>query len=60
MKILRDEYKDNENAVKFYIYFDNKNEFIIVMELCDENILSYLSKMITNLILKKIMKYSNN
>ena len=44
MKILNGENEDNENAVKFYNYFDNKNEFIIVMELCDENILSYLSK----------------
>ena len=53
MKILEGENKDNENAVKFYNYFDNKNEFIIVMELCDENILSYLSKNINKFNSKK-------
>ena len=30
--------KGNKNTVKFYEYFDNENEFIIVMELCDENL----------------------
>ena len=30
--------KGNKNTVRFYEYFDNENEFIIVMELCDENL----------------------
>ena len=38
------ENKDNENAVKFYESFENDNEFAIVMELCDDNILGHLSK----------------
>ena len=28
----------NENSVKFYEYFYNKNNFIIIMELCDKNL----------------------
>ena len=38
------ENEDNENAVKFYEFFENDNEFAIVMELCDDNILGHLSK----------------
>ena len=34
----------NENAVKFYECFNNKNEFAIVMELCDDNLLNFLHK----------------
>lgn len=34
--------RDNENTVKFNIL--NDNEFAIVMELCDDNILNYLPK----------------
>ena len=37
--------KNNINSVKYYEYFLNENEFIIVMELCDENILTILNKM---------------
>ena len=36
--------KDNENTVKFYECFENENELAIVMELCDDNMLNYLSK----------------
>ena len=38
------ENRDNENAVKFYEFFENDNEFAIVMELCDDNILNHLPK----------------
>ena len=44
MVIAEGENKDNENAVKFYEFFENDNEFAIVMELCDDNILNYLPK----------------
>ena len=33
-----------ENSVKIFDYFDTKDEFIIVMELCDDNLLRILSK----------------
>ena len=33
-----------ENSVKIFDYFDTKDEFIIVMELCDDNLLRVLSK----------------
>ena len=35
---------NNNNSVKCYEYFNNKNNFIIIMELCDTN----LSKMLIN------------
>ena len=44
MEIAEGKNKDNENAVKFYEYFNNEKEFAIVMELCDGNILDYLTK----------------
>ena len=44
MNISKGEKKENENIVKFYEYFDTKDEFAIVMELCDENLLIFLSK----------------
>ena len=36
--------KDNENTVKFYEYFDTEEEFVLVMELCDENMLNFIAK----------------
>ena len=36
MKII-----DNENVVKYYEYFDNKEEFAIVIELCDSSLRKY-------------------
>ena len=36
--------KDNENTVRFYEFFHTQNEFAIVMELCDKNLLHYLSE----------------
>ena len=36
--------KDNENTVKFYEFFHTQNEFAIVMELCDDNLLHYFSE----------------
>ena len=44
MKIMEGKNKDNINTVKFYEYFHTKNEFCIVMELCDENLLKMLTK----------------
>ena len=40
--------KNNENSVKCYEYFNNKDNFIIIMELCDENLLQKLNKRIEN------------
>ena len=33
-----------ENSVKIYDYYDTENEFIIVMELCDKNLMDVLSE----------------
>ena len=33
-----------ENSVKIYDYFDKENEFIIIMELCDNNLFKELAK----------------
>ena len=35
--------KDNQNTVKLYEYFDMRNEFVIIMELCDTS-LSHILK----------------
>ena len=35
---------NNINSVKYYEYFINENEFIIIMESCDDNILNILNK----------------
>ena len=43
MKMIYDEGKNNY-VVIFYEYFDTKDEFSIVMELCDDNLLNYFSK----------------
>ena len=44
MKLVEGKNKENINAVKFYEYFDNENEFCIVMELCDDNLFQLLCK----------------
>ena len=36
--------KDNDNTVKFYEFFDTEKEFVIVMELCDEDLTNFLIK----------------
>ena len=39
------ECSNNEiNSVKYYEYFINEDEFIIIMELCDDNIYNFLNK----------------
>ena len=40
--------KNNDNSVKCYEYFNNKDNFVIIMELCDENLLRILKKRIEN------------
>ena len=35
--------KDNNNSVKCYEYFNNKDSFVIIMELCDQNLLQLLN-----------------
>ena len=35
---------NNINSVKYYEYFYNENEFIIIMELCDDNLSNILIK----------------
>ena len=46
--------KDNENTVKFDECFENENELAIVMELCDDNMLNYLSKKKSKLAFQEI------
>ena len=35
---------NNKNSVQIYQYFENNKEFIIVMELCDENLMTFLKR----------------
>ena len=35
--------KNNDNSVKCYEYFQNKDKFVIIMELCDTNLSKLLS-----------------
>ena len=44
MKTLEGEKKDNKNTVKLYEYFENDDELVIVMELCDTNLEKFLNK----------------
>ena len=37
---------NNNNSVRCYEYFNNKNNFVIIMELCDNNLLQLLNKRI--------------
>jgi len=34
--------ENNENSVKYYQHFETDNEFVIVMELCDENLIDFI------------------
>ena len=36
--------KNNKNSVKYYEYYDNDDEFVIVMELCDENLFDLIKR----------------
>ena len=40
--------QNNKNSVKYYEYFHMKENFVIIMELCDEN----LSQIIKNELIK--------
>ena len=63
MKIIEGINKDNKNAVKLYDYINNKDEFIIVMELCDGNLLNYILQNKETLNIEKIkdiLKQLNN
>ena len=39
-------WNDNNNSVKCYEYFNNEDNFVIIMELCDKNLLEILLKRI--------------
>ena len=45
---------NNKNSVKFYEYYDTDDEFIIVMELCDENLVSLIKRIQRTLNLDEI------
>ena len=54
---------NNINSVKYYEYFINSNEFIIIMELCDDNLSNILiqnKKSLNSEEIYKIMKQLNN
>ena len=44
MKIVQGKNNDNEFTVKLYEHFYNNNEFITVMELCDDNLLNVFAR----------------
>ena len=57
------ENKQNENAVKIYEHYETKDEFAMVMELCDENILNLIANKDSKLTIeeiKEIVKQLNN
>ena len=45
MEIIEGKNKQNNNTVKYYDFFEDDEEFCVVMELCDDNLLTVLSKM---------------
>ena len=44
MKIVEGENNENNNTVKVYEYYENKNESAVVMELCDENLFNIFKR----------------
>ena len=40
MQIIEGKNKENNNAVKIYEFFENEEEFSVIMELCDDNLLN--------------------
>jgi serine/threonine protein kinase len=44
MKILQGKNNQNQNTVIFYEYFNTKESFAYIMELCDGNLLHYIEK----------------
>ena len=40
MKIVEGKNNENINTVHFHEYFETKNEFVIIMELCDDSLLT--------------------
>ena len=44
MKILQGLNNENQNTVIFNEYFNTNEEFVIIMELCDGNLLQYVTK----------------
>ena len=44
MEIIAGENNENNNTVKVYEYYENENEFAIIMELCDENLLDIFTR----------------
>ena len=46
----------NENSVKCYEYFDTEKEFVIIMELCDDNLLKVLIKNKKSLTIQEVYK----
>ena len=63
MKICQGENSRNRNFVHFYEYFNTQDEFVIVMELCNENMLTFISSKKNGLSvveIKKILIELNN
>ena len=56
MKILQGINNQNKNTVIFEEYFNNKEYFVIVMELCDDNLYNYITKKNSYLKLKEIQE----
>ena len=59
MKTLIGTQNDNENAVKFYEYFETEDELIIIMELYDINLINYLIKNKGKLSIEEIYEILN-
>ena len=55
MKIAEGIDEDNENSIKFIEYYDLEDDFVIVMELCDENLTTFIAKKMKNCQMKKFI-----
>lgn len=49
MKIAEGIDGENENTIKFLEYYDCEDDFVIVMELCDENLTNFIAETKTDL-----------
>ena len=60
MQIVEGKNKENNNTVKLYDYFQNKDEIFIIMELCDENFSKFFAGKNCSLSPKKIYEILNH
>lgn len=61
MKILQGQNNENKNTVIFNEYFETEKEFVIIMELCGDNLLRYIKSVNLDIyIINEILNQLNN